>query len=149
MKRLIIIICFVLIAFGVYKGLSGIKDDNIDIGEPVDYLSVDNNFSASVFLSGLSNPRVIIFDDKDNMLISEPDSGKVYKTDENGKYTVLLQGLNKPHGLALYTASNQKTYLYVANTDGVLRYIYDSNSSDLIDNSSGEEIATLPADGRH
>ena len=86
------------------------------------------------------------------MLVSETKAGRVVVL-ENGKNgivetsRVILSGLNKPHGLAFYSAGNV-VYLYVAETQQVVRYIYDVKNGIVI-SAKGENITNLPADGRH
>lgn len=53
---------------------------------------------------------------------------------------VLLAGLNQPFGMA-YVAP----YLYVANTDGIVRFSYKPGQTDIKDR--GEKILSLPAGG--
>ncbi len=52
--------------------------------------------------------------------------------------TPFLTGLNSPFGMALVGSD-----LYVASTDAVLRFAYESGATSIA--SAGEEIATLPA----
>ncbi|MFZ3301891.1 MAG: PQQ-dependent sugar dehydrogenase [Microgenomates group bacterium] len=92
-------------------------------------------------------PRVIEFDDSGNMIVSLTSKGKIaVLTDRDldlrsESKTDILVGLNKPHGIAL-----NGNYLYVAESGGVFRYLY--NSRDL---TVGEKelLFTLPEDGRH
>lgn len=92
-------------------------------------------------------PRVIIFDDSGNMIVSLTSKGKIavlIDSDLDLKSESkrdLLTGLNKPHGIAV-----NGNYLYVAETDGVSRYLYNSN--ELIVGEK-ELLFSLPAGGRH
>lgn len=64
-------------------------------------------------------------------------------TDNDGRADerhVLLEGLNQPFGMA-YVAP----YLYVANTDGVMRFPYETGQTHIKD--PGQKIMSLPAGG--
>ncbi|MEK7645822.1 MAG: PQQ-dependent sugar dehydrogenase [Patescibacteria group bacterium] len=116
------------------------------------YLKLSEGFKIDLFAKNLEDPRVITFDPGGRMLVSETKAGRVVVL-ENGKNgivetsRVILSGLNKPHGLAFYSAGNV-VYLYVAETQQVVRYIYDVKNGIVI-SAKGENITNLPADGRH
>lgn len=92
-------------------------------------------------------PRVMIFDDSDNMIVSLTSKGKVValKDDDSDlkvdSVTTLLSGLNKPHGI-----ETDNNYLYVAQSDKVSRYLYNSNNFNL---GQEEILFNLPDGGRH
>ncbi|MBI4160758.1 MAG: PQQ-dependent sugar dehydrogenase [Candidatus Yanofskybacteria bacterium] len=119
----------------------------------LEFLTLPEGFAIHKFAEGLEGPRVIVFDPKDRMLVSETGAGRVMlveDTDKDGTAetkTVVLESLNKPHGLAFYSENNE-TYLYVAETHQVTRYRYDTKRGVVLD-LVGKNIATLPADGRH
>lgn len=119
------------------------------------FLTLPDNLSISIFAKDLQGPRVITFDPKGRMLVSEPKEGKVLileDKDKNGSaddQRVLLQGLKSPHGLAFYTdPKNKVVYLYVAETNQVSRFVYDSAKGE-VPSPLGHNIANLPADGVH
>lgn len=119
------------------------------------FLDIPEGFKITVAAKELENPRVILFDSKGRMLASETKAGRVSvleDKDKNGDFeakTTLIDNLRLPHGLDFYEDSKTgKTYLYIAETHRVARYVYDLSSGQLISNI-GEDIATLPADGRH
>ncbi len=123
----------------------------------VKFLKAPEGFVVSVFAKDLKNPRVVAFDPEGRMLVSETAEGKILVLEDKNKdgvadeTKVLLEGLNKPHGLAFYTDPKTKTvYLYIAETQQVARYIYDEKSSTILEqNKTGQNIANLPADGKH
>ena len=108
---------------------------NLPVQKPqpaVEFLKIATGFRISVFAKDLIDPRVIVFDSNERMLISEPKAGRVIQlvdADNDGSVDsqkVLLTGLRQPHGLAFYTDPKTKlTYLYVAETQQVARYIYN------------------------
>jgi glucose/arabinose dehydrogenase len=92
-------------------------------------------------------PRVLAFDDNGNLIVSLTSKGKIAvladkDLDLKSESKVdLITGLNRPHGIAL-----DGNYLYVAETDGVSRYLYNSREM-LI--GEKELLFSLPAGGRH
>jgi len=117
------------------------------------FLKLSDNLNVSIFADGLKDSRVIEFDPNGRILISQPKEGKVVlveDTDQDGKadrVIPVLEGLNKPHGLAFYD-DGATTYLYVAETNEVGRWPYDSNRG-MITSEKAKNIANLPSDGRH
>jgi len=136
----------------------------VSLNGGLDFLNVPEGFKISIAAKGLSNPRVILFDSKGRMLVSETKAGQVSvledpsfaKTSEgavkNGEFEnkrVLIEGLKSPHGLDFYKdPQSGVTYLYIAETHQVARYPYDVGSGRLT-SSAGKNIAVLPADGGH
>lgn len=131
------------------------------------FLNVPDGFKVSIAVKGLNNPRVMLFDSKGRMLVSETKAGRViildpvksqsdHGTSENFENKrILIEGLKSPHGMDFYpsTSSGQVTvgdtnYLYIAETHQVARYPYDVDTGKLIA-TIGQNIAALPADGRH
>ena len=151
--------------FGLVKRLIGYNVPEI-AGQPISKLEVDNNdnglgflnvpdgFKISVAAKKLDNPRVMLFDAKGRMLVSETKAGKVSvleDKDNNGDFEskyVLIENLRSPHGLDFYTDGKKNTYLYIAETHQVARYRYDVPNGKLVD-AVGGNIVTLPSDGRH
>ncbi|HEY8516190.1 MAG TPA: PQQ-dependent sugar dehydrogenase [Candidatus Binatia bacterium] len=113
-------------------------------------LRVPEGFAVNSFASGIPNARMMRFTEAGDMLVSSPREGKVWllARDRNGDGTadgkrVLLDGLNRPHGLALHDG-----WLYVAETDAVLRVRFDAESGTV--RGAPERIITgLPGGGNH
>jgi len=99
------------------------------------------NFKMDIFTKGLNTPRVLLFDDQNNLLVSAMGEGKVYAIKPDGSKVVLASGLNSPHGLAINSG-----YLYVAETNRVSRYTYDSANLKL---GTKEFLFNLPSGGGH
>src|SRR3989338_8065292 len=138
------------------------KPDIDDNKDGLGFLNVPEGFKISVAAKGLDNPRVIVFDSKNRMLVSETKAGRVMileapsfaKASEgaakNGEFKnkrVLIDCLNSPHGLAFFV-EGETTYLYIAETHQVARYAYDDNTGKITE-QIGANIATLPKDGGH
>lgn len=113
-------------------------------------LHVPPGFSLTRFATGLPNARFMRVTRRGDVIISQPREGKVtlVHADANGDglsdgSTVLLSGLNRPHGLAL-----RDGYLYVGEMTAVARVRFDEATRTI----SGEPervITGLPSGGNH
>jgi glucose/arabinose dehydrogenase len=124
-------------------------------GGQISNLEIDSRFEISIFAKKLDAPRVIVFDPKGNLVVSETDSGKVVilsDTNSDGQADsekILMDNLKSPHGLAFYTdPKTGKTYIYIAETHQVNRYEYDLENTE-INKGSSRNIAIFPGGGRH
>ncbi len=138
MKKSFIILSIVLIGIAAWGGMFYYKNLR-GIGPVVNPLPkaavnstdlpliIPEGFSISIFAKDLENPRVLAFDSKGKLLVSIPSQGKVVSLPEK---TTVIDGLNKPHGLAFRDGK-----LYVAETDGV--------------SVNKKKIVDLPAGGNH
>lgn len=111
-------------------------------------LELPQGFSMSVFAKDLENPRVVIEAPNRTLLVSVPTEGKVVTlTDADGdgqaEGSVLIQGLERPHGLAL---DAQGSLLYVAESNALSVYTYDPDKRTA---TGRKKLADLPDDGRH
>ncbi|GAA5502531.1 hypothetical protein Dxin01_02275 [Deinococcus xinjiangensis] len=111
-------------------------------------LTVPSGFSVNEYASGFEQPRFMALAPNGDLFVSDPAAGTVIIVPDRNKdgkadsKTVYASGLNRPHGLAFYGG-----YLYVANTDGVVRYAY--KSGDQKASGSGQKVVSLPAGGGH
>jgi len=117
------------------------------------HLKLPEGFKINIFAKDLKDPRVVVFDPEGKMFVSETEKGDVVLLDDKDKNgisdtkRIILSGLNKPHGLAFYS-SGDVTYLYVAETQQVARYVYDIKNG-IVTSAKGQNVTSLPADGRH
>jgi glucose/arabinose dehydrogenase len=107
-------------------------------------------FALSIFARDLKGARVLALDPNGTLLVSLTGQGKVVALpDKNGDgvadaVVTVLDGLNKPHGLAF--GPEKKPRLYVAETGRVTAYDYEPAQL----KATGEQkIADLPPGGRH
>lgn len=116
-------------------------------------LTVPNGFQVGVWAEGFEMPRFLLQGANGEILLSDSGSdaksaavgqggtgGKqgvvyVFPGGDPAKRKALLQGLNRPYGLALW-----QNYLYVAEADSVKRYPYDAAK---LTAGSGEEVVSL------
>lgn len=91
---------------------------------------VPQGFKVEEFATGLDNPRKIVVAPSGDVFIAEsrPNRLRVLRdADNNGKPEVnriFAEGLRQPFGIALYPPGPEPQYLYVANTDAVVRFAY-------------------------
>ncbi|MBA3835347.1 MAG: PQQ-dependent sugar dehydrogenase, partial [Sphingomonas sp.] len=94
-------------------------------------LQVPKGFRIEQYAAGLRNPRYLLTAPNGDIFVTESraDMIKVLRdTDGDGKpnvtETFTESGLNDPFGIAFYPPGPEPQYLYVANTDGVVRFPY-------------------------
>jgi glucose/arabinose dehydrogenase len=107
-------------------------------------------FHVGLFADGLSMPRVIRVAPNGDIFVAETQAGQVRvfrgisadgKPREN---SVFATGFHEPYGMVFYPAGENPQWLYVANTDSVVRYAY--KTGDLRATGKTETvIAALPS----
>jgi glucose/arabinose dehydrogenase len=107
-------------------------------------------FTVNLFADGLVEPRIIRIAPNGDVFVVESQAGRVHVfrgVDANGRAQeegVYASGLHEPYGLVFYPAGNDPQWVYVANTDSVVRYAY--KRGDLKATSAPETvIAKLPS----
>jgi glucose/arabinose dehydrogenase len=87
-------------------------------------------FSVDLIASGLAEPRVIRVAPNGDLFVadSEANTIRVYRVPTGRtrpvKSDIYASGLNKPFGIAFYPLGPDPQWVYVANTDGVVRFPY-------------------------
>jgi glucose/arabinose dehydrogenase len=87
-------------------------------------------FRVDLFASGLSHPRIVRIAPNGDVFVVESTSDRVRvlrDTDGDGKpddVQVFAEGLKQPFGLAFHPPGKSARWVYVANTDSVVRYPY-------------------------
>ena len=100
-------------------------------------------FAVSLFASGLKEPRVVRVAPNGDVFVAESVAGRVTvlsAADGAAKAatsTVFAIGLHHPFGIAFYPPGPNPRYVFVAETDRVVRFLY----------RSGETKAAGPAEG--
>ena len=94
-------------------------------------LHVPAGFKIEEYAAGFRDPRVLLTAPNGDIFISESQADQIKvlrsgNTDGKGNSTEIFaeEGLNQPFGLAFYPPGPEPEYLYVANTDGVVRFPY-------------------------
>jgi glucose/arabinose dehydrogenase len=110
-------------------------------------------FKVQLYASGLANPRLIRTAPNGDVFVAESRPGlvRVFRgVDQEGKAKqngVFARDLRSNFGIAFYPPGAQPQWLYVANTDSVVRYAY--RSGDLEARGAPETIVReLPGGGR-
>jgi glucose/arabinose dehydrogenase len=109
-------------------------------------------FKVELYASGLSNPRLIRAAPNGDLFVAESAIGEVrtfrgVAADGSAVMTErFAAGLNKPFGLAFYPPTGDPQWLYVGNTDSVVRFPY--RSGDVKARGAAETVvAELPGGG--
>jgi glucose/arabinose dehydrogenase len=110
-------------------------------------------FKVQLYVTGLNNPRLIRTAPNGDFFVAESDAGdiKVFRGITGaGKPTdsqVFVTGLKQPYGIAFYPPGPDPQWIYVGNTDSVIRFPY--KNGDLKASGPAEHIADLPFGGGH
>ncbi|MGB8770757.1 MAG: sorbosone dehydrogenase family protein [Candidatus Korobacteraceae bacterium] len=110
-------------------------------------------FKVGLFATGLDEPRKIITAPNGDIFLAESHKGdiKVFRgitaDGKPGQAETFATGLNRPYGIAFYPPGANPEYVYVGNTDSVVRFPY--HNGDLKATGKAEHIADLPSGGGH
>lgn len=116
-------------------------------GLVINKLSVNKHYTLSVYADNLPGVRTMAVTDHGDLIITQSNSGTlslILKNASNSKPLLLAKGLNRPHGLSLHGG-----FLYLAETNTVLRIAYDSKQQKF----SGKPVTLIknsfPGGGNH
>jgi glucose/arabinose dehydrogenase len=110
-------------------------------------------FDVQQYATGLDNPRLLRTAPNGDIFLAESSSGiiRVFRgITREGKPEeahVFAKGLNEPYGIAFYPPGNDPHWIYVGNTDSVVRFPYQNG--DLEARGTAEHLADLPHGGGH
>jgi len=105
-------------------------------------------FKVELFASGLNNPRLMRTAPNGDIFLAETEAGniKVFRgmtADGHPQQTeTFATGRNRPFGIAFYPPGSQPQWLYVGDTDAVVRFPY--RNGDLHASGPAQHIADLP-----
>jgi glucose/arabinose dehydrogenase len=86
---------------------------------------VPAGFKVDVYSSGLKGPRAMAVSPSGDLFVAETGAGNIQMLHEGGgKPMLFASGLNRPFGIAFGPDAANPKYLYVANTDSVVRFPY-------------------------
>jgi hypothetical protein len=113
---------------------------------------VPNGFEVNLFASGLSGPRIIRTAPNGDVFVAESEAGRISVLRSNpggaAQASVFASGLTYPFGIAFYPPGPDPQWVYVGDTDAVLRFPY--RNGDIA--ARGEPqvvVAHLPVGGHH
>jgi len=111
-------------------------------------------FKVELFAEGLSGPRIMRVAPNGDIFVAETRSGRIRvlrATDGASKPTIneiYASGLKQPFGIAFFPSGDNPQWVYVANTDSVVRFAY--RPGDLKASDKPEVVvAELPHGGGH
>jgi glucose/arabinose dehydrogenase/mono/diheme cytochrome c family protein len=110
-------------------------------------------FKVELFAAGLDNPRTLLTAPNGDIFLTESDAGRIRifrGITGDGKpemSAVFVSGLKHPYGLAFYPPGPDPQWLYVGNTNEVVRFAY--HNGDLKASGAPQHIADLPGGGGH
>src|SRR5215212_4303316 len=106
----------------------------VAVGDPANFgiarqtLRVPPGYSVNVVAANLGGPRIMTFEDADNLLVGAARQGTVfrfpYADGRLGEPEVLASGLQQPASVTIFTADDGQ-YLYVGEETQVSRFPYD------------------------
>jgi glucose/arabinose dehydrogenase len=108
-------------------------------------------FKVNLYAEGLDTPRVIRTAPNGDIFLAESGSGqiRVYRgMTADGKpaqTAVFASDLKRPYGIAFYPAGSNPQWIYIGDTNAVLRFPY--RNGDLKARGPAEHIADLPSGG--
>jgi len=109
---------------------------------------VPSGFSISIFATGFTNPRFLNVAPNGDVFVADTGAGQVIilrdpqHTGGAQQREVFADKLSRPFGIAFHD-----DYVYVANTNGVVRFHYDKQTSKRT--GDAEHIIDLPPGGGH
>jgi len=113
-----------------------------------------NGFKVELYADGLAIPRIIRVAPNGDVFVAESGGGqiRVFRgLNAQGKperSEVFAGNLNKPYGIAFYPAGSDPKWIYVGDTDSVMRFPY--RNGDLKANGVPAHVADLPhGEGGH
>jgi len=114
---------------------------------------VPDGFKVEQYAAGLDSPRIIRTAPNGDIFVAETKAGdiRIFRgITSNGKpeqMALFASGLNQPFGINFYPPGPNPQWVYVGNTDAVVRFPYQSG--DLQARGPAQHLADLPANGSH
>src|SRR5579864_5635722 len=113
--------------------------------------SVPPGFAISLFAEGLDEPRLIRAAPNGDIFVAESvaDRVRVLRPAEGGKprSEIFASGLSAPFGISFYPPGNNPEWVYVANTNSVVRFPY--RTGDLTARGRPETVVPRLPTGGH
>lgn len=110
-------------------------------------------FTVQLYATGLENPRLIRTAPNGDFFLAESSGGKIkvlrgITAEGKAKETsVFASGLTRPYGIAFYPPGDNPQWVYVGNTDSIVRFAY--KNGDMQATGAAEHIADLPHGSGH
>jgi glucose/arabinose dehydrogenase len=110
-------------------------------------------FKVELYAAGLDNPRLLRTAPSGDIFLAESDAGRIRVfrgMTSDGKpeqMEIFASGLKKPYGIAFYPPGPDPQWIYVGNTNEVIRFPY--HNGDMKAGGAAQHIADLPSGGGH
>ena len=110
-------------------------------------------FKVELYTSSVQQPRLILTAPNGDYFVAESHSGniKIFRgitTDGKPQQSsIFVSGLTQPYGIAFYPPGPDPQYVYIGDTDAVLRVPY--HNGDLKASGKPQKLASLPGGGGH
>jgi len=114
---------------------------------------VPAGFKVELYATGLDQPRLIRTAPNGDFFVAESQLGEVRvfrgitKKGKPKQSATFATGLKRPFGITFYPPGREPQWVYVGNTDSVVRFAY--KNGDLQARGSAERIADLPSGVGH
>jgi glucose/arabinose dehydrogenase len=115
--------------------------------------NVPAGFDATMFASGLSGPRAMRVAPNGDVFVAESRAGRIRvlrpseRADKPSEIEIFASSLDRPFGIAFYPVGPNPEWVYVANTDSVVRFPY--RSGDLKARGAPETVVSQLPSGGH
>lgn len=110
-------------------------------------------FKVELFATGLENPRLIRTAPNGDIFVAESAAGRIRvfrgitKEGKPEQISTYATGLRRPYGIAFYPPGPNPQWLYIGDTDAVVRFGY--HNGDLKASGAPQKIVDLPSGGGH
>jgi len=110
-------------------------------------------FKVELYAGGLDNPRLLRTAPNGDVFLAESEPGRIRVfrgMTSDGKpeqSAIFASGLKQPYGIAFYPLGPDPQWVYVGNTNEVVRFPY--HNGDLKASGEAQHIADLPSGGGH
>jgi glucose/arabinose dehydrogenase len=123
------------------------------IAKPADaWPQAPRGFKVELYATGLENPRLLRTAPNGDLFLADSQGGKILVfrgigSDGEAEQTAeFATGLSQPFGISFFPAGPDPKWIYVGNTDSVVRFPY--HNGDLKARGPAEKLADLPGGGR-
>ncbi len=110
-------------------------------------------FQVELYTTSVQEPRAILTAPNGDFFVAESHNGdiKIFRgITPDGKpqqTSIFATGLKQPYGIAFYPPGPNPQYVYIGDTDAVLRFPY--HNGDLKATGKPQQLASLPSGGGH
>ncbi len=133
-------------------------DESVDNGPTVAprpenaWPKAPQGFKVDLYVTGLENPRELRTAPNGDIFVAESQAGKIMVfrgVGDDGKpqeTSLYAQGLHQPFGIAFYPPGPDPKYVYVGDTDEIVRFPY--KNGDMKAGGPVQHLGELPGGGR-